>query len=465
MFQQFVNRDSELTTLNDMYRKERASFLVIYGRRRIGKTELVKQFINNKSHVYFLADDRGDRQNIKEFQKEMTGIIDDTLFGKVEFDDWVELFDEFSKRAKTKLVIVVDEFPYLIHNNKAIPSIWQKIWDTILYKSNVFLIILGSSIGMMEEQVLSYRSPLYGRRTGQIKLTPLRFKHLTKFFPDYSLEELIKVYGVCDGIPAYLQQFDPELNFTDNLINNILNPMTFLNLEAEFLLKQELREKAHYFNILSSVALGRAKFGEIVNLTGLDKTLVSKYLSTLILLHIIEKEFPVTQKKPTKNARYIFSDNYYDFWFRFIYPNKTMIELGKTKEIVKEMQEDMTRYFAYVFEKVCKEYVLENPSFPFNKVGRWWHKDVEIDIVALNERQRQILFGECKFSDRVDANKLLQKLIKKTDAVDWKRNDRHKRYVLFAKSFKKKAGFEDERTTLVDLNDMNEALKTSGING
>ena len=454
MIQQFVNRENELHFLEKNYAERISSLIVIYGRRRIGKTELIKNFIKNKPHIYFLADNRGDYQNLKEMQRHMGYFLQDDLFTKADIREWTDLFFEFSKRVDKKIIIVVDEFPYLITSNKAIPSLFQKIWDTNLSSKKVCLILLGSSIGMMETAVLGYRSPLYGRRTGQWKVLPLKLKHLHRFLPDYSMEDLIKTYSITDGIPAYILMMNPNLTFPENLIENVFSSGGFLYQEAEILLRQELREQANYFNILTAISMGRARFGEIVTFTELDKTLVSKYLNTLGVLHVIKKEFPVTQKKETRNARYIFEDNYYNFWFRFVYPNKTLIEGGKTMELMDIVGSDFSLYISHVFENVCREFLFEKSPIVFNKIGRWWHKDKEIDIVALNERLKEILFVECKWKNNVDAEHVLADMKKKAEHVKWFNHTRREHFAVFSKSFSRRS----EKCLCIDLDDLKRTL-------
>lgn len=457
MFQQFYNRENEIEFLEKSYKSKKPGLIIIYGRRRVGKTELVKHFIKNKPSVYFLADERGDYQNLKELQGLMGGFLNDNVFKKVGFNDWVELFNEFSKRLKSKAVIIIDEFPYLITSNKAIPSIFQKIWDTNLSTKEVCLILLGSSISMMETHTLSYKSPLYGRRTGQWKLQPLDFEYLYKFFPNLSTEEIIKVYSVTDGIPAYILSLDLNADFSKNLTENVLKQGSFLYQEAEILLKQELRELANYFNILKAIAMGKTKYGEIVSFTGLDKTLVSKYLNTLIVLHVIKKEFPVTQKKELRNTMYLFEDNYYNFWFRFVYPNKSLLEGGNIKGLRDIIKTDMNLYLSSAFEKVCKKFIVCKPPFVFNKIGKWWHKEEELDIVALNEETKEILFVECKWQDRVDALKILLEIKDKSKLVPWHNQKRKEYFIIFAKSFKEK--IKEPNLTLFDLKDFDKAFR------
>lgn len=457
MYQQFINRKDELNFLDKEYKGRDSSLVVIYGRRRVGKTALVRKFISNKPYIYFLADSRGDYQNLKELQKFMADYLKEDIFNKAKIYDWIELFKEFSNRMKGKPVIVIDEFPMLIALNSAIPSIFQKIWDNILSQKQVQLILLGSSIGMMETEVLGYKSPLYGRRTGQLKVLPLKFGCLSQFFPNYSLEDLVKMYSVTDGIPAYIKAMKPDLDFYENLKEVVFTPGGFLYQEAEILLRQELREPSNYFNILKAIAMGRTKFGEIVNATELDKTVISKYINTLLLLHVIRKDFPITQNKETRNARYVFEDNYFNFWFRFVYPNKTLLEGGKVMDVINSAKAEMNIHFSRSFESICKEFLFIKAPVVFNKIGRWWYKDKEIDIVALNERTKDILFAECKWKDKVNAKKVLQDLQQKAESLDWNKGKRKESYAIFAKSFRKK--IEEPNLSLFDLEKMQRVFK------
>ncbi|MBI3413669.1 MAG: ATP-binding protein [Candidatus Aenigmarchaeota archaeon] len=452
--QKFIDRDSELEIL-EKFEKKRPGLFILYGRRRIGKTELVKQFCLGKKVVYFLADERPADENMKELKIIMAKFLADSLFEKAAISEWAELFGEFSRKCGKKVVIIIDEFPYLINSDKAIPSIFQKIWDLNLSKKDIFLILLGSSITMMENYVLDYRSPLYGRRSGQLKLEPLKFKHIKEFLPSYKIEELIKVYGVTDGIPQYILKFDYKKSFIENLKEHVLKKGEFLHQECEILLKQELREIGNYSTILKAISFGRGKFGEIANLTGLDKTLVSKYLDNLINLHIIRKEFPVTETKEVRNARYMFEDNYFNFWFRFVYPNKSIIEEGRHEELISSIKTDLNQYVSAVFEKVCKQ-LLWDISLPvrFDKLGRWWHKDREIDLVGLNEKTKEILFAECKWQDKVNPEKILQELKEKAEYVDWNNGKRKEHFCIIAKSFSKRP----KGVILLDLNDLEKGL-------
>ncbi|MEA1943853.1 MAG: ATP-binding protein [Euryarchaeota archaeon] len=456
MLQQFVDRQNELRLLEDTYEQNKSSLIIIYGRRRIGKTELVKQFIKDRKHIYFLADTRMDIDNIKEMQRAVSFYVKNPLFERVEFTDWVDLFRESDKLLKEKVIIVIDEFPYLIESNKAIPSIFQKIWDLILSEKEVCLVLLGSSISMMESYTLDYRAPLYGRRTAQLQLQTLKFRYLGRFLP-YAMEDLVRVYGVTDGIPLYILKFDSGLNFEENVLENVFRVGKFLYQEAEILLKEELRETARYFSILKAIAHGKHRFGDIANFTELDKGIISRYLGNLATIRLIRKEYPVTQKKEVRNARYIFNDNYLNFWFRYVYPYRSLIEEGRTTELFDLIREDFNSYLGFVFEKICREFLWEQElPFAFTKLGRWWHKDKEIDMVALNEERREIAFFEVKWSDLElsEASRIIKELKKKSEYVDWNKGDKVEYFGLIAKRLDGKRELREAGYLCYDLLDM-----------
>ncbi len=433
MFKQFLNREKELEWLKKNYRSIQSSFLIIYGRRRVGKTELIKQFIKNKPHIYFLAGTKTEKENILELQKIMADFLKDEIFKKIKFESFEELFQEFSKKTKEKIIIAIDEFPYLIEGNNAIPSIFQKIWDEILKEKKIMLILCGSSISMMETQVLGYKSPLYGRRTGQWKLEPFKFKNLKLFFKESSFEERLKYYSILDGIPQYLNKIDNKRNAYYNLKNKIFQKGEYLYEEAENLLRQEFREPRNYFTILQAISEGFSKYGEICNRTDLNKSLVSQYLSNLIELHIVKKEYPVTQKKESRNARYYLSDNYFDFWFEFIYPNKSIIEEDRQDRLISSIEKKLKKHYSFVFEEVCKEIIFDiYPSIV--KVGKWWYKDNEIDIVAINEETKKIIFGECKYTEKKVEIDVLEKLKRKAKEVKWENKKRNEEFIIFSKN-------------------------------
>lgn len=462
MNQQFIDREEELSFFEQRFDSNSSEFIILYGRRRVGKTEIIKQFIKDKKSIYFLADRRPEIDNIKEMQKNMAEFLKDSLFEKAEFKNYIELFKEFARSiGNQRIVFVIDEFSYLMEGNKAITSIFQKIWDEYLAKTKIFLIICGSSISMMES-LMGYKNPIYGRRTGQWKVELLKFKDARKFLPRYDIENQIRAFSILDGIPLYLLQFDDKKELMENIKQKILNKGSFLYIEPEFLLKEELREPRNYFSILKSISFGNTTFGEIINHTQLDKTMISKYLDTLFSLHLIERIYPITSRKEkARDTRYRINDNFFDFWFRFVYPNRGDIEEGKGEAIEEIIKNEFNSFIGRKFEAICKESLMEayrknTISFKIEKISSWWHKDREIDIIALNEQRKEILFAECKWQDKVDAKRILEELKEKSKFVEWN-NNRRESFAIFAKSFKER--IKEPNLFLFDLKDMEKALK------
>lgn len=455
MLQLFVNRKNELKVLNNRYKSKKPEFLIIYGRRRVGKTELVTHFIKNKPSIYFLAEEKADKENIKEMQKMMSSFLSDNEFKLMKFENWSELFQSFLKRTKKRCVIVIDEFPYLIKQNKALPSEFQKIWDLYMSTSNVVLILIGSSISMMEK-LLGRKSPLYGRRTGQLEIKPVTIFQTKQFLPRYRIEDCILVYGCMDGIPLYIKQFVDDIPFFDNLTNIFLKRDLMLYSEAEILLKQEFRETAKYFSILKAIAFGNTKYNEIVNYTTLDKTIISKYIQNLEKIRIIKRAYPITKRKEKrKNTRYIFSDNYFKFWFRFIYPNKTLIEKGESNNVLSIIKQGYNTYMGFIFEDVVKEFLWKKKPFQFTKIGRWWHRDKEIDLVSLNDQTKEIAFFECKFKNlkSKETIKILKELKEKSKFVEWNNKKRKEYFGLVAKKINNKKQLRKLGYLVYDLED------------
>ncbi len=450
MFKQFINREKELQRLNSAYNSNRSEFIVVFGRRRIGKTELLRQFIKEKHAVYFLADERGDAANLSEFRTLVADGLGNELLRQSTLD-WPDTLKE-AARTEQRLVIVIDEYPFLINGNKAIPSIFQKAWDLYLTDSNVMLVLCGSSISMMERHVLGSKSPLYGRRTGQIKVEPLKFRHTGAFFPEFKIEELVKIYAITDGVPYYLKEARHRIEKISQL--EILYSIESLLLEeAEVLLKYEFREPAKYFSILTAIAFGNTKFGDIVNYTGLSSSIVSQYLSNLSVLSIVEARYPVTEKiHRSRNARYYITDNYFTFWFRFVYPNKSLIYSDLK---IPQFNFDFNRYVGMVFEKIAAEFLWQVRPVDFTKIGRWWHKEEEIDLVALNDASKEVLFIECKWKtlSLAESMRNIEKLKKKTGFVMWNKGERTEYYGLVAKRIEGKDALREKGFMVFDLDD------------
>jgi len=427
--QLFVDRVDELAFLEEKYRENRAQLIVIYGRRRIGKTELLLKFVRDKKYIYFLCEKTSSRLNMFKLARKMAEYLSRESFARILFTDWEDLFREFLewKTSSEKVVIILDEFPYLIEVDKGIVSVFQKIWDTYLSKrSDIMLVLCGSSVGMMETEVLSYKSPLYGRRTGQWKVTELKLPYIREFVPSYSFTEVIYIYGALGGVPAYLCKLSPELSVFENIQKLFLRKGAELYEEAENLLRQELREPRNYKLILEAIAEGKRRVSEIANATSLDKAAVSRYIDTLELLEIVSYEAPVLEKPKTKKRLYYIRDNYFNFWFRYIYPNKDLIEENRGKTVLEEIIADYNNYMSTVFEKIAKDFLTKTAlPLKIHRIGRHWWKtrrgeSIEIDLLGFNKEKSEYLVAEVKWSklNLLDVNRIYRNLTRKFNELN-----------------------------------------------
>jgi len=438
----FVNRESELKNLNDEYRKKRSSFVVIFGRRRVGKTTLIKEFVKNKDYIYFQADLQNEVLQIQRFKSIFSEKYKDINLFDTEFNSWDGLFAFFIKnranKKDKKLIIVIDEFQYLVRVNPSIPSIFQRIWDDILSKSNVMFIISGSSVSMMYQSVLNYNSPLYGRRTLQIHLKPMGFFEFKKFFNDQDLIKIFEFYSVIGGIPKYIELLDLKKSLKWNIENKILNKSEFLYFEPKFLLNEDFNNLTNYFSIMEAISSGKHKIGNISKRLKVKVNNLSSFIDKLILVELIEREVPVTEENPSKSKKglYFIKDNFIKFWFTFVFPFQSYIEMDNIKFVVDKVNKSFNNYVSRNFEKVSTEFLIKNRiPFEFMKIGRWWNKNNEIDIVGIGENK--ILFGECKYSENRVGKKVLDELIEKSKLVEEYENY-EKYYVIFSKKgFKK----------------------------
>lgn len=443
----FVNRKGELGALGKFWNQKDAQLLVLYGKRRIGKTSLVKQFVKGIPHIYLLAQRVTERENLKLFGEAVGEFFGDDVLVRNGFEGWKWFFEYLRKHINKRMVLIIDEFPYLAEVNKGISSVFQAGWDECLKDSPVFLILSGSSIAMMESETLAYKAPLYGRRTGQIFLKPFPFYEACKFYPSLPFEKCLEFYSIAGGNPSYLKKLNPELSLDINIKENILQPEAFLYNEIEFILKEELREPRNYFVILKSIALNKNKISEIVNETGLEKGILHKYLFILEDLHIIQKEIPITEKNPMKSRKgiYILQDQFFKFWFKYILPNKGNIEENKVDFVLNKIKSDFYILLSENYEKVTREILrsYESKFFPISKIGRWWDKNEEIDIVAMNEEENKVLFGEVKWGNKPVGTNIYEDLKKKALKVEWNAGKRKEFFCLFSKS-----GFTDSMKKL-----------------
>ncbi len=463
----FIDRKDELAFLEERYAKKGFEFFVLYGRRRIGKTELIKQFIKDKPHIYLLCDKSGTERNIHRLKTKIADYLNEP---RIETHNFEELFSYLAKKNQgARLVIVFDEFSYLVEKDNTVPSQFQVIIDEILKNTNTFLILCGSSISMMEKGVLSSKSALYGRKTGHIRLNTIPFSSFRNFFPSNNIEKNIEFYAVLGGIPFYLEKFSDKKTTFNNIKEQIFDKKGYLYEEIDFLLKEELREPDVYKSILTALAAGHTKVVEIANTSGIKVHDIDKYLKVLIRLGFIKRENPITEVK-SKKTTYSIDDNFFSFSFLFSEPFKSNLELGEIETVEEKLHQNFNTFVGRRFEKLIREEILQKLGIITpQKIGRWWghyrdkmtdtRKDIEIDIVALNENTKELLLGECKWKDNVDGNQVLKELKEKTKYFEYphKYKNSEKYYLLVAKSFKKKTS--EKNVYYFDLKTLEKALR------
>ncbi len=452
----FIDRKREINFLRESYGKKGLEFIVVSGRRRTGKSRLLKEFEKNKDCISLLCEDKNWKHNLAKFNKV---IARHYSIPNPNFKTFNECFGYIAaEKQKGKLLIIIDEFSYLIKKSSVVAE-FQTIVDETLAEKNAMLVLSGSAVSMMKKRVLGRKSPLYGRTTGQIFLQPLKFKHLLEWFNKTPLEDVVKIFGVCDGIPKYLEFFDGK-NPEKEIIQNLFNPNSFLFREPKSLLEEELREPETYFQILEAISMGHTKVVEIANYCYMNAKDMSSYLSILIDLGFVKKEKQVTAKK-RKRGIYKVKDQFFKSWFRFVSTYFEEINNWETGSAINEFKKGFNQYLGTVFEKVATEAITElikQKKVPeFTKIGKWWHKDKEIDILALNEHTKEILFCECKWKNKVNAERALKELKEKAAFVQWHNEKRKEHYAVFAKNFKKK--IKEKNTHCFDLKDLEKAFK------
>ena len=436
----FVNRFSEIKYLHKEWQGKKSALIVIYGRRRIGKTELIKEFIKDKEYLYFLGRKVSEKDNLQFLTLALSQKYKDSFLEKQPFFSWDSFFEYLLNKVRKKTVIVFDEFPYFVSATKGLSSIFQYWWDNKLKDNpHLFLILCGSSISMMLEEVLLYKAPLYGRRTGQILLAPMSFFDSWKFFPKKHFASFLNFFSVTGGVPEYLKRFTKYQKLSSAFKNEVFLKQSPLYEEVDFILKEELREPKNYFSILKSLALKRNKISEIITETGLPKSAIHNYLFNLENLNLVTKEVPPTEKNPLKSrkGRYWLTDNFFRFWFNFVLPLKETVEIEDSPNITSRLKKYFPALVEQTYEKVAQEILLSKKQVigQFSKIGRYWDKEIEIDLLAVNEEKNKILFGEVKWSKKKVGVNIFKSLLEKSRKINWgKKGEREEVFVLFSKS-------------------------------
>ena len=421
-----IGRKKEMGQLEQMYSNMRFTFLVMYGRRRIGKTTILQEFSKIHKTIFFSAQEKNDTLNLRDFSRLVQEYFDGDFIAN--FENWEDALSYFGRKAQDqRIVLIIDEFPFLAETNPSIKSILQHKIDHDWKERNIFLILCGSSVSFMLNDVMGYKSPLYGRCTGSMEVLPFDYLESAEFFPNYSEEEKLIAYGILGGVPRYLSAFDPKRSLKENLISEILEDGSFLNDEPQTLLRMELREPAVYNSILEAVANGCNRVAEIADRIHEERNKCSKYMVTLQTLRLLEKHIPCGESDSSKKGIYEVADHFYKFWYRYVFSNKSYYGMLGIDKAVDEIMGEINDYMGPVFEDICRQYLIRRaqagklPFVPY-VIGKWWGNNPvikaqdDVDLLAFDRKRERGIFVECKFRNKPMAMDEYDDLVTATEA-------------------------------------------------
>ncbi len=441
----FIDRKIEMDMLGQHYRSSQAELFVLYGRRRVGKTELLRAFCLDKPHVFFIATLSSDTEQLATFSQQVYGFSHTQVPAGFTFPSWEAAFQALTDiPMQPRPIIVLDEFTYLISGNKAIPSILQKVWDEKLKHTQIMLVLCGSYIGMMETEVLGYQAPLYGRRTASTLLRPMDLPSAAQFFSDYSAQERFIAWVVVGGMPYYLRMFQDSPDVFSSIRHQVLDSQTgTLFNEPRLLLMEELREPRNYFSILRAIAQGRTRLNEITQSAGIgDASAVARYLDILQQMRLITRRVPATETQPEKSKKGIYQidDHFLRFWFRYVHPNQGSLDLGFADAVLQQrIKPDLDHFIAAPFEEAACTFTAHLARegklgfFP-DRIGGWWNREAEIDVLAVNLSQKTALIGECKWTIHPVGTSALEELAQKAQALKKDHEIENVQFAVFARS-------------------------------
>ncbi len=422
----FVDRRSELKLLGSLARQPGAHLLVVYGRRRVGKTELLREFCKSRRSILFVADQRPPLDQLRDFSARIWELSRERPPGLPSFPGWGEALSYAGRLASRRsLTLVIDEFPYLALAEPGLTSVLQRVWDDDLSRTRLLLVLCGSSVSFMESEVLGERSPLFGRRSAQLHLEPLGLSEAAALWRGYSPEDMIRAFAVVGGVPAYAARIDAARSLEHNVHDVMLDKNAYLYEEVPFLLMQELREPRVYMSLMQAIAAGKTKSNEIADAAGLPATQVGPYLRTLMDLRLVQRVVPVEEPLPhrSRKGRYRLQDPYFRFWFRFVFPNRSRLEQGLAAHVwASEIAPRLDEFVSIVFEELAEKHLwalARAGRLPFvpQQMGRWYAAADEVDCVAVSRKTGEALVVECKWSNRPMGRPALVKLRRRAEAV------------------------------------------------
>jgi AAA+ ATPase superfamily predicted ATPase len=406
----FVDREDELALLDHAWASRTAELLVVYGRRRVGKTALLRRFAQGKPGAYWVAGITSEATLRRSFAETLEGEN-----AALTYDDWRSAFSAARGDPYTRRLLVLDEYPSLAGAVPGVGAVLQGVWDEVLAGSRIMLVLCGSHSGVMEREAVSSRAPLFGRRTGQIRLRPLPPWGVAAMLPGYGAAAVIETIATLGGVPGYVRLLEQDRSIADNLERLALDPDGALHHEAVFLLREELREPRSYFALLQALAAGNTRLSEIAAAAGVERAPASRYLATLIEMGILERTVPVTEPEAEKSRKgaYVISDDFLRFWFRFVAPHGSLLAGGRMPEVRARLDRDLAGFVAPLFERLSREWIVRAGvagSLPLTvrAVGRWWTRRAALAVVAVGAEG--VLLGACTWSPRPAGAEVLNSL-------------------------------------------------------
>ena len=400
----FINRERELATLERLHAHPESRMMVLYGRRRLGKTTLLREFAKGKKCVYYMADQAGEVSQRNALARVMASALNEPLLEQVHYAEWYDLFAAFDRvrSPKQKVVLMLDEYQYLCKAQTAFSSYLQKWWDEHWKDGNLFLLLCGSLTSMMYRETLAHSSPLYGRSSGQILLRPLAYGHIPSFLKEPTEKNCVERYALCGGIPRYLELLSDIAHFDSALVEGVLNPDAPLHNEARYLLQDEIDVPNICWSLLEAIASGATRISELASRLAQPANSLTRYLSLLRDLSIVEREVPVSEKNPAKSKRgvYAIKDSFLRLWFGCVYPYESFFEIGDRNVALEKLRPRLNHHIEQAYEVLCREYItgsLDSTSETI-RVGRQWGAHYEIDVAGVDAQGRFTMLGECKWS-------------------------------------------------------------------
>lgn len=428
MASKFVGRERELQLLDDLWARPEAQFLILYGRRRVGKTSLLTHWMQRSGvrALYWVAEPTSAHAQLRAFSQAVYNFANPQTPAPAEFSyaNWEQAWQQIANLASShRLAFFLDEFTYLLQSDPSLAGKLQNLWDHLLKERNLLLVISGSHLGMMKRELLSYQAPLYGRATAQLLLQPLPFSALRLLFPHYAPAERVALYAMFGGIPAYWERIDPGLSISQNIRAQLLTPNNLMQAEPRLLLQDFISEPQNYIAILTAIANDARTPKEIADLTGLSNLHVPKYLSVLAEAGFVERRTPVTEHEPSRSGRHHITDPYLRFYYRFLASRQGQLALGVQDLALAEISRHLVDFIGtHTWEELCREWLLRAAGagvLPFlpDQVGSAWNKQAQLDVVGINWMEKTLILGECKWSPEAMERKVLTNLVEKAALI------------------------------------------------